>query len=84
MSLASSPQLVQAASFTPKKNFTSAFLIATTSSDSGAPSQQQQQVLEELPVKPFFFARLDLIEHLLSKRDEATGTAQPSSSNSQR
>ena len=28
------------------------------------------QSLDELPLKPFFFAQLDLIEHLLAWREE--------------
>jgi len=68
-SLISSPQLVSAAAFTPQKGFVaSAFLVG----DGGAPSQQL--VLEELPVKPFFFAAVDLIEHFLSMREETTAS----------
>ena len=43
----------------------------------GAPSQQQ--VLEELPVKPFFFAAVDLIDHFL-REETPTVLAAPGES----
>lgn len=39
-----------------------------------------RQVLEELPVKPFFFAAVDLIDHFLSLREETPVLASPGES----
>lgn len=70
-----SPQLTSA-SFTPRQGLLGSFGVV-----GGAPTQP---LLEELPVKPFFFASVDLIGHFLAHRDEKLASLVSASSGESR
>jgi len=62
---------ISAAPFTPQKSH-------LTSAGKSVPpvwGTEAPQPLKELPVKPFFFASVDLIEHLLAWSEEEKSLA---------